>query len=216
MKIVYVDGFKIRNTLDDDFADFHFNIGFSRYVSKYYIPKNEIWIDHIFKISEEVDFLFKIYEENERYFKNNPTGLGYKDFLRKTLCSPGPAPSFKIKKEIVDGFDIVYVNGKTVRQYLDTQFVFGGHSLVYDYIPKNEIWLDTVTDSREIPYFLVHEKHERDLMEKGKSYDTAHRFASAADMEQRIKDGYGAYPGDVNYPWVGLSNEEIIKKYVVS
>ena len=51
-------------------------------------------------------------------------------------------------------------------------------------------------------------------MAEGKNYDNAHRFANTLEMENRIKDGYGAYSGDINYSWFNLSNEEIIKKYV--
>ena len=36
-----------------------------------------------------------------------------------------------------------------------------------------------------------------------------------ADKEARIKDGIGSYPDYNNYTWEELSNDEIIKKYVI-
>ena len=218
MKIVYVDGFKIRNTLDDDFADVHWNTGrFSDFSSKFYIPEGETWIDHIFKKSGETDFLLKVDEEYYRYLlnKNLSGGENWRSYLDKKMLSSGPIPDFIIKKENINDLKVVYVDGALIRRFLDCQFFYGGHDLVYSYIPKNEIWLDIINDPAENKYFLVHEKTERELMAQGKKYDVAHRIALAADMDARAEDGLGIYPGDENYPWTGLSNEEIIKKYYV-
>ena len=100
-----------------------------------------------------------------------------------------------------------------MRRYLDPYFVLGGHDLVYSYIPKNTVWLDDVIDQKELPYILLHEKEERNIMEKGKSYDVAHRFAIAIDQEARIKDGLASYPGFEDYIFQNLTDKEIIKKY---
>ena len=228
MKVVYVDGFKIRNTLDDDFAEVHRSDGkFSTFSGRYYIPDGEIWVDHIFKQSGEVDFLIKVDEEWESYLNNpniskkeddpkKPTDqLKWRIWLNSRLCKKSQAPDFVKKKEVIDGVSFVYVDGAVIRRHVDCQFFYGGHDLVYSFVPKNEIWLDITSDEREIKYFLIHEKVERDLMAKGKVYDIAHRYALVADMEARINDGVGMYPGDANYQWVGLSNEEIIKNYYV-
>ena len=135
----------------------------------------------------------------------------------KKFCSSGPAPDFVRREEALDDVTVKYVDGSIVRRYLDPEFIFGGHDYVYSYIPKNEIWLDALMDEKEIPYILLHEQVERALMAtEGKNYDIAHERATAADKEQRIKDGCGAYPGGANYPWGSWSNEEIIKQYVIS
>ena len=47
MRIKYVDGYKIRQELDVDFNVIHFrhtNPAF--FISKWYIPVGEIWLDH--------------------------------------------------------------------------------------------------------------------------------------------------------------------------
>jgi hypothetical protein len=70
-------------------------------------------------------------------------------------------------------------------------------------------------DPAEVQYMQLHEEYERNLMQGGKSYDVAHDFAIVADKELRRDNGDGAYPGDANYPWWGLSNEELAKEYYI-
>ena len=215
MDIVYVDGFKIRNTLDDDFGLLHFSgRKISDYYSKWYIPEGEVWIDGIAKA--ETDFLLKIEQETDKYLAANSQkeSSDYRSYM-KGFYRKGPIPNFIKDKKTENGLTICYVDGPIVRQYLDPYFIFGGHDLVYDYVPFKEIWLDALTDPQEIKYILLHERVERDLMEKGKDYDNAHRFATAADMEERVKDGLASYPEDENYKCSGFSNGELIKNYVI-
>ena len=108
------------------------------------------------------------------------------------------------------------VGGGVSRGHLDPEFIFGGHDLVYpDYIPRGEIWLDDKTDPAELPYVLLHEMVERKLMEEGKPYHVAHEYATVADKEAKRKDAIAWYPGDPDYPWRGLLNEQIIKQHYV-
>ena len=37
---------------------------------------------------------------------------------------------------------VYIVNGRLVRDYLFIDFTEGGHDFVYDFVPKNELWLD--------------------------------------------------------------------------
>ncbi len=192
MQIRYVNGFLIRNTLDDDFGIIHEPTqDISHFATKFYIPEGEVWIDHCFK--DEEKFLLD---------------------LESYKVSGEPAPNYVIKSEMIDGLNVKDVDGALVRQYLDPEFIFGGHDLVYpSYIPAGEIWLDNKMDPSEREFILLHEQVERELMSKGKSYDVAHEFATVSDKELRRARGVGCYPGDANYPWRDLSNEEIIKKY---
>ncbi|MEK9183631.1 MAG: hypothetical protein AAB890_00970 [Patescibacteria group bacterium] len=225
MKIVYVDGFKIRNTLDDDFGVLHGNSDYiGSFSPKFYIPKDEIWVDFPFK--KETGLFFKIedyYNDpnnlqliNE-YQKNKSKFIEERRGYIKSLCEKGVIPNFEIKRELLeDGLNLVYVDGSIIRKYIDPEFIFGGHSFVYSYVPEKEIWVDNLMNPLELPYIVLHEKIERKLMEKeGKNYDVAHDFATVYDKEARIKDGYGMYPGSENYKWGDLSNEEIIKQYVI-
>ena len=91
---------------------------------------------------------------------------------------------------------IYLVSGRLVRQHFDFNFVFGGHGLVYDYVPKNEIWMDDAMLTKERKYVLIHELYELDLMKKGKKYNDAHDYACAREKEERRRDGVAVYLKD--------------------
>lgn len=240
MKIRFVDGFRIRNSFDIGFNDLDLNRGkFSRYSNKHYIPRGEIWIDHVYKKSGEIEFLLKTEKISEAYFRDPKHTIiekmqqlwqrSSKDIsqrrmykvldLRKKLieelCIPGPIPPFVEKEARVNNIKVVYVNGKIIRQHFDPQFIQGGHDLVYSYIPKDEIWVDVVNDSKELRYIMIHEKIEQNLMRQGKNYDIAHEYALVAEKEARRLDEIGKYPGDENYPWTNIPNQELLKMYYV-
>ena len=211
-KIIFVDGFKIRNTLDVNFGIIHqYSSKINEYTPKFYIPKREIWFDHIFK--KELDFLIKI--EKAQIPKEIKSYSEARDYIRKNFCLPGPIPEFILKKEKHNDLTISYIDGSIIRKYIDPEFIFGGHDLVYSYIPKKGIWIDGFMDKREIFYVLFHEEAERKLMEIGKSYDIAHEYASDFEREMRRSKGSGFYPGDVNYLFRNLKTKKIIKKIYV-
>lgn len=211
-KITFVDGFKIRNTLDVNFNIIHkYSSKINEYTPKFYIPKKEIWFDHIFK--KELDFLLKI--ENAQIPQEIKSWSEAREYIRKNFCLPGPIPEFILKKEKHNDLTIAYVDGSIVRQYIDPEFIFGGHDLVYSYIPEKEVWVDGIMDKRELPYVLFHEESERKLMTTGKNYDVAHEYASAAEREMRRLEGVGFYPGDANYHFRNLKTKKIIKKHYV-
>ena len=70
------------------------------------------------------------------------------------------------------------VNGELVRDLLFLDFTEGGHDKVYPFIPSNEVWLDDDSTAKERKFILLHEIHERNLMDKGWDYEKAHRSAS--------------------------------------
>lgn len=222
--IRYVDGFLIRNTLDLEFSLIHqYGISITAIHRKFYIPKDEIWIDNI--VREETDFLVKseVYfdrpEVKEELAKNEAEGRTFdeKRSVLKKLCLPPPVPIFEVKREPNEKLDILYVDGSMIRKYFDPEWSFGGHDLVYSYIPKGQIWIDILIDPKEIKYILQHELSERNFMDKeGKDYNIAHDYASVEEKESRIKDGVGSYPLHYDvYMWKNLSEEEIINKYYV-
>jgi hypothetical protein len=210
-KLKLVDGFKIRNTLDDDFVILHgFSTRASHYLPKFYIPQGEWWLDHRFK--DEMDFFVR----TEDTLNELMEALSYheaREELKKIMCLPPPVPPYEVKREAGDGYSLVMVDGKVIRQYIDPEFVFGGHDLVYPYVPKGEIWLDVNMDPAEVPYVLLHEKVERDLMAQNKSYDMAHDFAVSSEKELRRNNGVGAYPGEEAHPWKGKTNEELAQEF---
>ena len=71
---------------------------------------------------------------------------------------------------------VVLVDGDAVRD-LDIEFALGGNHYRYDFIPENEVWVET----RE-PGVAYHELVERFAMKHyGLGYDAAHAIASTAE-----------------------------------
>ena len=210
-KIVFVDGFAIRNSLDVDFTALHrhsTNIG--SYSPKFYIPEGEVWIDQILK--DEADFLMAV----DAFIDPAAKGLSYeelRDEARIKFRTEGDMPEHVVRSEEREGITVRYIDGKIVRNYLDPEFVMGGHDLVYDYIPDGEIWIDAKVDPVEALFVLCHEIVERDHMKKGKSYEVAHEHGSVVEREMRRKVGEAHYPGDDEYTWFADSNETIIKEH---
>ena len=211
-KLVYVDGFKIRNFIDDDFGVIHERSqDINKFVPKFYIPENEIWLDR--RYADELEFLYKamVFEPPMPI----ASSLERRAAIKKELCLPGPVPKVAVEKKKDGELAIVMVDGKNVRAYIDPEFILGGHEFVYDYVPNGEIWIDVKTDPSEIPYILLHEKVERELMVKGKSYDVAHEYATISDKEERRAKAEAKYPGDADYPWYGKENGDIISNIII-
>jgi hypothetical protein len=179
-KIKLVDGNKLRSTKDIDFGV----IG--RHEIDIYVPENEIWFDRAYL--KEKEFIFSDLEEHKRLVKK----YGYekaKAIERKKM--PGGDPKMARVKLIKteSKMKIVLVDGPYVRQHFDSNFFFGGHPLVYDYVPKGEIWIDNAVVPEERPFVIAHEVYEYQLMKKGMSYSNAHDYACAREKEVRRAAG---------------------------
>lgn len=89
---------------------------------------------------------------------------------------------FKIEIGLVNNCKVFLVDGDVVEKTIDMDFVEAGHDLVYDYIGKNEIWVDVNIDSGSFKYLILHESMERHLMEtKNMSYEDAHKAANQCE-----------------------------------
>lgn len=77
-----------------------------------------------------------------------------------------------------DAVKIFLVDGKKVRDSEFIDFTQGGHHLVYNWIPKGEIWIDSEMTKEERPFVIFHELFEHSLMKSGMSYGDAHEEAS--------------------------------------
>lgn len=181
MKVKFVDGHKIRMTRDTDFG-----VVGSNEISPY-VPKGEMWIDKAYK--KESGWFIEMRLLELKLWKKMKYSEARKIICKKFRQQAEGKLELTIKTEEKEGFLIRYVKGAVVRRYLDPKFLLGGHGYVYDYIPKNEVWIDDAQDKREMKYSLTHELYEANLMKKGMDYNSAHDFALAAEKYERRKDG---------------------------
>ena len=210
-----VDGYLIRNTIDTDFNIIHrHGTDIDCFSPKFYIPEDEVWIDH--RYADEADFLIAADRIVEKIHAGSRTELIRK--LREMgILKQGPPPLFVGRKEIHGPLIICFVDGKIVREYIDSEFVLGGHDLVYQYIPKNEVWIDAKIEPREIPFIVAHEVEERTRMEKEHlSYGIAHEYATVIERALRRKHDNVDFPGEPGFPLSHLSPQEIIQRFYVA
>lgn len=190
MRIVYVDGFRIKNV----FGDMNFNLLGRNpdWDHHWYIPPHEIWIE---KRAKKETHSLVASDDLERKIdrRGEDCWEARKRFCRLNAIS---LDGLTVKKRKTPGFLIRRVRGNLVRKLLDYSFVVGGHHEIYPwYIPKNEIWLDNAVDPAEEKYILVHEATEFLLMKKGMGYYKAHyNYACVAEKEARARDGIAYYP----------------------
>lgn len=200
LSIWVVDGMYVRQHLDEEFTNsgqhFRFNV----------IPEFEIWLDKEHDpderkfIIDEALIEFKLMKEGESYDKAETIANLYQKTERaKTkdeilILNNGKADPAKVhlKKlgETKTKLSIWIVDGRLVRSDFFIDFTEGGHDLVYKFVPKNEVWLDDDLSMAELPFVLIHELHERELMATGLTYHQAHAKASALEWKARngIKD----------------------------
>jgi hypothetical protein len=179
----YVDGLMMRNmTTDLDIILWKEKEGAA---SSAFVPRDEVWIDWRYK--KEASFLIDVMRaESAPRFAGKPYAE-VRAFMKETLCAKEPAPQFVVRSGKRGKLAIRYVRGDIIRKHFDPAFIFGGHDLVYDYVPKNEVWIDVLQDPREVRFTLAHELRERALMAKGMGYDDAHAKAIAIEAEPRAK-----------------------------
>jgi hypothetical protein len=101
-------------------------------------------------------------------------------------AGPVPREHFPYRCGQVDGKHVLIVDGDLVCMRHDMDFVLAGNGYRYDFIPKNELWLDGWVHYHEWPFDCYHEAHESRLMAKGMSYEKAHE--SANKVEKRLRE----------------------------
>jgi hypothetical protein len=76
------------------------------------------------------------------------------------------------------------VDGGYIRDSTFIDFTAGGNPERYDFIPANEIWIDSRNED-EAGFILLHELRESALMAGGMVYDKAHDIANTYEQEAR-------------------------------
>ena len=187
-----VDGEYVRKFISEDFVNFdqHYHLKF--------IPKNEFWIDFANKHHEIKYYIDHLYIEGrlmaagKTYFQAYKTAAAFEKRERAKSKIMKQIKKEKIPKEklikrlhkkllINHEIKVWLVDGSLVRSLFFLDFAAGGHDKVYNFIPKNEIWIDDDLKDREKKFIILHEMHERNLMSKGLNYSEAH--ASATEVE---------------------------------
>ncbi len=85
-----------------------------------------------------------------------------------------------------DGCKIFVVDGPHVRGNFFVDYVEGGHGYVYNWIPKDEIWIEDLPDEVDQGINLMHEIYEYTLMKYvKKDYDKAHECTACVEAMVR-------------------------------
>lgn len=167
-----VDGRYVRSTLDEEFTNFgqHYRFRF--------IPKNELWIDKEYNNGNEIRyFIDHLLVEHRLMTKgvDYDTALARADRFEKVerkkselFAKYGENPLLYVHKKFLKEYSqklrVWIVNGELVRDFYFIDFTEGGHDLVYHFVPRNEVWLDSDANPREHKFILLHELRERNLM----------------------------------------------------
>lgn len=197
LQIWIVDGSYIRGHIDEEFTNFgqHY-----RYA---YIPINELWIDRQAAHNETRFFIDHLLVEHLLMAKGVPYNKALIEADRQErkqrrragdvsrLTHHGKElPEAKsvhenLWKKLDNGLSVWIVNGRLVRSVFDIDFTAGGHDHVYEFVPKNEVWIDDAIEEDERGYVLLHELHERNRMSKGWIYEKAHEESSRLEYRTR-------------------------------
>jgi hypothetical protein len=195
-----VDGTYVRENLDEEFTNFGQHYAFS------FIPDDEFWLDRQNVPGEEGFFIDHLLVEHRLM----AGGMDYDHALYKgdaaekaerektALAREAEALhdahedatlAAKIHKEQLTDYSgevsVWVVDGELIRDLCYIDFTEGGHDKVYKFIPPKEVWIDDDVSPAERPFILLHELHERHLMDLGWAYDKAHPDSSRIEFECR-------------------------------
>ena len=173
-----VDGEYIRTNIDEEFTNFGQHLRFK------FIPKSEFWIDKEFSKGETEYFVNHMliewhlmhagrsYDHAIGVADKNEITERKKSELMMKVTSESEWKHKEVPKEIykkrIKNYEypkIWIISGELVRDLYFIDFTEGGHHFVYDFVPFHEVWLDDDLNHDEIKFVLLHELHERYLMD---------------------------------------------------
>ncbi|HTY81863.1 MAG TPA: hypothetical protein VMB24_03690 [Dehalococcoidales bacterium] len=192
-----VDGAYIRTNIDEEFTNYGQHYRFT------YIPVNEFWIDREAEPDELTFFIDHLLVEHRLMAAGKPYGEALDKADREerkerrragdvskltrhgAKLPDGKDVHERLWKELENGVSVWIVSGRLVRSVFDIDFTEGGHDYVYEFVPDNEVWIDSDVAETERGFVLLHELHERNLMAKGWPYSKAH--ADSSHIEYRCR-----------------------------
>jgi hypothetical protein len=95
--------------------------------------------------------------------------------------------------EINEGITVWVVDGAAIRREVYPDFGLSGNDLAYNFIPKNEIWIDGQISAEETGFSLISELSERESMKAGMTYDDAYTKALDKVRRERRKEFRAAH-----------------------
>jgi hypothetical protein len=125
---------------------------------------------------------------------------------------------FKLSKDIIestdhkkhpisklwDGTTIYEVDGNDIRSRLCVDFTDGGHGYIYDFIPKDEIWIEPISNKEDEKAMVLHEVLEYILTKYCKwEHGKAHEITSNVEAVFR---SIGIDNGSSKLPVNDISN----------
>jgi len=183
-----VDGSLIRKELDREFTNFgqHYRFPF--------IPEDEFWLDKEAKPNERKFFITHLLVEWDLMRRGKKYSYALEQASAKEAEERRQAGDhikarnwigFPSRKKIrirllgkAGKLSVWLVHGRLVRSIFYVDFTAGGHDLVYNFVPKKEIWIDNDIVASERPLIILHELYERQQMAHGLTYEQAHKKAS--------------------------------------
>lgn len=191
-----VDGAWVRTNIEQEWDNY------GHHYSDPFIPEHEIWLDQQAHPDEQQFFLEHclverrlrargVDEETARQQANEAEREArrkagdIKKFRKRGQLANPEAMHVRLLKQLTNGPAVWIVDGRYVRSVFDIEFTAGGHDHVYEFVPTNEVWIDDDITDAERPYALLHELHERNLMEGGMNYDQAHAESSKLELYHR-------------------------------
>lgn len=113
---------------------------------------------------------------------------GYRKGSAHRACSPSNKDQrVKVKKlGKILSFTVWSVDGEDLRNRIDIDFVAGGNPARYDYIPLDEIWVESNIGPKWMAPVIVHEVVETVFMVTGRmTYTRAHDEANKIETRMR-------------------------------
>ncbi len=195
-----VDGPYVRENLDEEFTNFGQHYAFR------FIPRDEFWldrencpgeagffVDHLLVehrlMAGGMDYIHALEKGDAAETAERNRTAPVRDGEALRAAKGEAALVAKMHKELLAEFSgavkVWIVDGEWVRDFYDIDFTEGGHDKVYKFIPAGEVWIDDDVTPAERKFILLHELHERSLMDKGWTYPKAHRDSSRVEFECR-------------------------------
>jgi hypothetical protein len=154
-----------------------------------FIPANEFWIEREYLDNEKYE-LTDLAEDVYLDYNRDNAGYNEEYHLAHQLAKDIKYHPIQIKKNKIrqmGKISVWLVDGFSIRQKYERDFALGGHGLIYDFVPHDEIWLDNsfMYEHDEYQYILIHELIERYLMNHSFEYHIAHNNANARETIAR-------------------------------